>query len=262
MSQCGASLVGGATNVPFTLGTVSDRPDPSLVRRARKINRVLADHLSTWLFAPSEVSRQQLAGEGISQGVHVVGDIMVDALRLHGARAAVRSEALARHGLRAGTYYLATVHRAENTDEASNLGGIFRVLEALDRPVALPLHPRTQKRAAELGIAIGANVRVLAPQVSLNFGTARGWSYVSGGVGLASIRGDVAAVDELPAASRSSGALTSINVGGGARWFTSKHLAFAFDIRFYAVNPQLPTATRPGFPRMTITSLSAGVALR
>jgi UDP-GlcNAc3NAcA epimerase len=133
-------------------------------RMPEEVNRVLTDHLSTWLLAPSEVSRQQLAEEGILQGVHVVGDIMVDALQLHGTRAAARSEALARHRLRAGMYYLATVHRAENTDEASNLHRIFGALGALDRPVILPLHPRTEKRVAELGVALGANVRVLAPQ--------------------------------------------------------------------------------------------------
>ena len=103
------------------------------------------------------------AVDAVAQAV-VVSTQPDPARRTFAHSAAVRSEALARHGLRAGTYYLATVHRAENTDEASNLGGIFRVLEALDRPVALPLHPRTQKRAAELGLEIGANVRVLAPQ--------------------------------------------------------------------------------------------------
>jgi len=133
-------------------------------RMPEEINRVVTDHLSTWLLAPSEVSRQQLAQEGIVQGVHVVGDIMVDALHLHGPRAAERSEALARHQLRAGTYYLATVHRAENTDEGGNLRQIFDALGALDRPVILTLHPRTEKRMAELGVAIGANVQVLAPQ--------------------------------------------------------------------------------------------------
>jgi UDP-N-acetylglucosamine 2-epimerase len=133
-------------------------------RMPEEINRVVTDHLSAWLLAPSEVSRQQLAQEGIVQGVHVVGDIMVDALHLHGPRAAERSEALARHQLRAGTYYLATVHRAENTDEGGNLRQIFDALGALDRPVILPLHPRTEKRMAELGVAIGANVQVLAPQ--------------------------------------------------------------------------------------------------
>jgi UDP-N-acetylglucosamine 2-epimerase len=133
-------------------------------RMPEEINRVVTDHLSTWLLAPSEVSRQQLAQEGIWQGVHVVGDIMVDALHLHGTRAAARSEALARYELQAGTYYLATVHRAENTDDGGNLHGIFSALGALDRPVILPLHPRTEKRVTELGVTVGANVRVLAPQ--------------------------------------------------------------------------------------------------
>ena len=129
-----------------------------------EINRVLADHLSTWLFAPSEGSREQLAQEGICQGVHVVGDIMADALRLHGARAATRSDALTRHGLESGSYYLATVHRAENTDDASNLQRIFGAVGALDKPVVLPLHPRTQKRVSELQITLPGNVRALAPQ--------------------------------------------------------------------------------------------------
>ena len=133
-------------------------------RMPEEINRVVTDHVSTWLFAPSDAARAQLAQEGIRAGVHVVGDIMVDALRLHGARAEARAEALARHGLHAGGYYLATVHRAENTDEAGPLRRIFVALDALDKPVAMPLHPRTRKRVAELGIGIGGNVRVLAPQ--------------------------------------------------------------------------------------------------
>ena len=133
-------------------------------RMPEEINRVVTDHVSTWLFAPSDAARERLAQEGIRDGVHVVGDIMVDALRLHGARAEARAEAVARHGLHAGGYYLATVHRAENTDEAGPLCRIFVALEALDKPVAMPLHPRTRKRVAELGIGIGGNVRVLAPQ--------------------------------------------------------------------------------------------------
>src|SRR5262249_20964586 len=95
---------------------------------------------------------------------HVVGDIMVDALRVHGARAAARPEVLARHGLYAGSYYLATVHRAENTDDAGLLRRIFGALGALDKPVALPLHPRTEKRVTAQGGHLGGNVRLLPPQ--------------------------------------------------------------------------------------------------
>jgi hypothetical protein len=54
----------------------------------------------------------------------------------------------------------------------------------------------------------------------------------------------------------------TINYGGGARWFAKKHLAVSMDLRFYAVNPQLATTTRPGFPRMTLMAFSAGAAIR
>ncbi len=129
-----------------------------------EINRIVADHVSTWLFVPSETSRDQLRAEGITDGVHVVGDIMVDALQMHQQRAAERLGLLGRLGLRREEYYLATVHRAENTDDPRNLEQILRGLCALDKPVVLPLHPRTRNRIADLGIRLGANIRMLEPQ--------------------------------------------------------------------------------------------------
>jgi UDP-N-acetylglucosamine 2-epimerase len=132
-------------------------------RMPEETNRILVDHLSAWLFAPSEPSRVQLAREGIRDGVHVVGDIMADAVRLHGERAA-HVPTLERLGLRPGAYYLATVHRAENTDEPAVLRGLLEALGALDRPVMLPIHPRTEKRVAELGIGLPTNVRAVPPQ--------------------------------------------------------------------------------------------------
>ena len=129
-----------------------------------EINRVVADHLSTWLFAPSETAADQLRREGITTGVHVVGDIMIDALKLYDKRARAQSRVLEQLGLQAGSYYVATVHRAENTDEVRRLEGIFRALGRLDLPVLLPLHPRTRNRIAEVAVPIGDNVRVLEPQ--------------------------------------------------------------------------------------------------
>ena len=129
-----------------------------------EINRIVADHLSTWLFAPSAVSRDQLLSEGIREGVYVVGDVMIDALRLHGERAAARSSILDGLGLRAKEYYLATVHRAENTDDPQNLTGIFEALSALDKPVVLPLHPRTAKMISHVGVRTDENVFLLEPQ--------------------------------------------------------------------------------------------------
>jgi len=128
-----------------------------------EINRVVTDHLSTWLFVPSAHAADQLGREGITTGVHVVGDIMVDALLLHRRRALTRSPLHASLGVCPRAYYLATVHRAENTDVADRLRGIFEGLNRLDCPVLVPLHPRTRKRIAELGIEVGDNLRLLDP---------------------------------------------------------------------------------------------------
>ena len=127
------------------------------------INRLVVDRLSTWLFAPSESSRRRLSAEGIVAGVHVVGDVMLDALTLHRSRA-LASGALDRLGLQPGGYHLATVHRAANTDDQARLRAILAGLGALDRPVILPLHPRTRRRIADFGLDLSAGVRAVEPQ--------------------------------------------------------------------------------------------------
>jgi UDP-N-acetylglucosamine 2-epimerase len=128
-----------------------------------EINRVLTDHVSTWLFAPSELSRDQLAKEGIQAGVHVVGDIMHDALLLHRSRADTSSLVLDQLGLSPKSYYVATVHRAGNTDRRENLASILEGLGRLDKPVVMPLHPRTLKKVEEFQISLPENVKPLEP---------------------------------------------------------------------------------------------------
>jgi UDP-N-acetylglucosamine 2-epimerase len=132
-------------------------------RMPEEVNRIVTDHVSTWLFAPSDVARCQLEAEGLSRGVHVVGDIMADALRLHSERAAQHRDIVTRLGLGSRGYYLATLHRAENTDAPEPLRNIFRALDVLDRPVVLPLHPRTMRCMDSLGIRAGDNVHLLSP---------------------------------------------------------------------------------------------------
>jgi UDP-GlcNAc3NAcA epimerase len=129
-----------------------------------ELNRIVTDHLSTWLFAPSDNAREHLFREGISAGVHVVGDVMADAVRIHGDRARVRSQALDRVGVEEKSYYLATIHRAENTDDPIRLAGIFAALRRLDAPVVLPLHPRTRKRLAEMDHRTTESIRITEPQ--------------------------------------------------------------------------------------------------
>lgn len=128
-----------------------------------EINRVLTDHVASLLFAPSEVSRKQLAMEGIKDGVHVTGDVMYDAIRRYAPIATQTSGYPQLLNVAPGGYYLCTVHRAENTDDAGRLGRIFAALRSLKRPVVVPLHPRTRKRIAEFGVETGGNVRVIDP---------------------------------------------------------------------------------------------------
>jgi hypothetical protein len=115
---------------------------------------------------------------------------------------------------------------------------------------------------------VDTTVVALAPQLSLNFGTADGWSYVSAGIGQARVEiqmspfttgsGDSAV--ETPARSVSTGSLRSMNVGGGARWYAKRHLAFSFDVRFHMVaggsRDELST------PATTIVAVTGGISLR
>ncbi len=128
-----------------------------------EINRVITDHLSTLLFAPSESSSRQLREEGISSGVHVTGDVMYDAVLHYAPVAKKASRYPGLLNLDAHGFYLCTIHRAENADDASRLRQIVSALNALSLPVVLPLHPRTKKRLEEFEIVAGPNIRLIEP---------------------------------------------------------------------------------------------------
>jgi len=98
----------------------------------------------------------------------------------------------------------------------------------------------------------------MTPHVSLNFGTGEGWSYISGGVGLARLTSERDDEPFVDSASR----VRAMNYGGGARWFTGPRLAFTFDLRFYTINLQPAAGTRPAYPRSRFMVISAGVSLR
>lgn len=113
-----------------------------------EINRVLTDHTSDLLLAPTETAVKNLLHEGIPENkIHLVGDVMYDAAIYYGAKANTHNQILSQLGLNPKAYILATVHRAENTDNPVRLqailGGLIQV--AREIPVVLPLHPRTRK---------------------------------------------------------------------------------------------------------------------
>ena len=136
-----------------------------------EINRVVADHLARWLFVPTPAGVANLAAEGITAGVALVGDLMQDLAAAIGAEvrdpAALAATGPARAlGLSPGAYLFATVHRAENRTPAALaawtalLGGVARA----DRPVVLALHPGTAAAIEAAGIRLDDDVRVIAPQ--------------------------------------------------------------------------------------------------
>lgn len=110
-----------------------------------EINRVLADHLSRLLFAPTESSVRNLSGEGILDGVHMVGDVMVDSLSTVKEVALSKSAVVSRFGLERRSYFVLTLHRAGNTDDSAKVGRVIRAVRRSGAPVVFPAHPRTRK---------------------------------------------------------------------------------------------------------------------
>ena len=133
-------------------------------RMPEEVNRVIADRLSALLLCPSQTAVDNLAREGITDGVHIVGDVMVDVARIVAPAAAARSEYPGELGLEPGGYLLATVHRQSNTQEPS-LRRIVEGLGSLAEPVVLPLHPRTRAALERDGLmeTLEAAVHVLPP---------------------------------------------------------------------------------------------------
>ncbi|WP_243089948.1 non-hydrolyzing UDP-N-acetylglucosamine 2-epimerase [Thermus neutrinimicus] len=124
-------------------------------RMPEEINRVLTDHVSDLLFAPTETAVQNLLREGIpADKVHLVGDVMYDAALYYGEKAERESQILQRLNVAPKGYILATVHRAENTDDPVRLRVILEALAQVHRevPVVFPVHPRTRKRAEAYGL--------------------------------------------------------------------------------------------------------------
>jgi UDP-N-acetylglucosamine 2-epimerase (non-hydrolysing) len=132
-----------------------------------EINRILTDHLSDYLYAPTEHSRGILRGEGVAEArIVVTGNTVVDELLLQRERSHDPGR-LQRFGVESRRFAVATVHRAENTEQESRLRGIFdglaRASRELGVPVLAALHPRTSKKLAALGIPVDGGIRPLPP---------------------------------------------------------------------------------------------------
>lgn len=121
-----------------------------------EINRIVTDRLSDFLFCPTQTACDQLKKEGLTAGVFLTGDVMRDAVVHYSS-----SSTPANSQFPDGSYALATVHRAENTDDPDRLAGIIRGLGSVGLPVIFPAHPRTAGRLK--GIGLPDNVRIIRP---------------------------------------------------------------------------------------------------
>ena len=133
-------------------------------RMPEELNRIVTDHLSTLHLCPTATAIANLATEGVVNGVYHVGDVMYDATVFALEKAEIGSTILADLQLRPKQYSLATVHRAENTDDPERLREVVQFLleQSRGRTVVLPLHPRTRGAAARLGVSL-EGLRVINP---------------------------------------------------------------------------------------------------
>lgn len=150
-STLAAALVAAKAALPLAhveAGLRSFRPG-----MPEEVNRVVTDRLSTWLFCPTEVAAAHLRREGRGDGIHMVGDVMFDGYRFHAGKPDVAGAA-ARHGMPHEKFVLITLHRAENTDDPQRLAFLLSALAqvAVQMPILLPLHPRTQAAIARAGL--------------------------------------------------------------------------------------------------------------
>jgi UDP-GlcNAc3NAcA epimerase len=128
-----------------------------------EINRLVADRLSDLLFCISPSGVENLAAEGVTKGVHYVGDVMYDAV-LHTLPLAIRRGKVLSHlGVSRQGYVLATVHRAANTDNPETLTRIVSALNALGEPVVFPVHPRARAAIGKLGVSFRPHVTAIEP---------------------------------------------------------------------------------------------------
>jgi UDP-N-acetylglucosamine 2-epimerase len=147
-STLGAALAAAKLRVP--LAHVEAGVRTGMMAMAEEQNRVVVDHASDLLFAPTQDAVRHLEREGARGAIHLTGDVMRDALEQHLARARTRPDPALRHGVAALGYLLLTVHRAENTDDPTALGGSWtgsRSLEQCSSP-----HPRTRAAIERAGL--------------------------------------------------------------------------------------------------------------
>ncbi|MEX1014729.1 MAG: UDP-N-acetylglucosamine 2-epimerase (non-hydrolyzing) [Candidatus Paceibacterota bacterium] len=134
-----------------------------------EINRVVADHVSDYLYAPNNDALNNLTKEGIAAKTIVTGDIMVDSVLENAKKAEKRTHMLDELNIKGDEFYLATLHRPYNVDDPNNLKLIFREFSNLNNPIIFPIHPRTKKVINENNIKVPESVKLIKPMGYIDF---------------------------------------------------------------------------------------------
>lgn len=134
-----------------------------------EVNRILADRISNYLFAPTQTAVNNLKAEGLADITYNTGDIMTDSINQNIAIAKEKSEVMSNLGLEPNSYYLLTLHRPYNVDDPLKLGKILSLLNELDKQVLFPIHPRTRKILENNLTETISNIRLIEPQGYLDF---------------------------------------------------------------------------------------------
>lgn len=139
-----------------------------------EINRILTDHMSEYLFAPTRESRDNAVQEGIpADKVYVTGNTIVDSVQQNLQIAEDNRGILDRYCLKRGKYFLVTAHRQENVDDGFRLRNLLKALKALHEeysmPIVFPVHPRTKRRMQEYQLEVPHNVTIIPPTGFLEF---------------------------------------------------------------------------------------------
>lgn len=134
-----------------------------------EINRIVADHVCDFLLAPTPLSMQNAAAEGLSDKAYLVGDIMVDSLKLGLELARQQSSILEELRLAEKGFYLLTLHRPYNVDDAANLELILSKLDSLGHKIVFPVHPRTRNILCKFNPDRFGNIMYIEPLSYLDF---------------------------------------------------------------------------------------------
>lgn len=130
-----------------------------------EVNRILTDHVSEFLFCPTDTAVNNLKNENITRNVFNTGDVMYDAVLYNKELANMKSTILKDHSLLKGEYLLITIHRAENTDDPEKMQSILNALSQIDMTKIWPIHPRTKNKLMTYNIDLEniPNLKVIEP---------------------------------------------------------------------------------------------------